>query len=192
MAKKDEVDEVEDGDNDAAAKVVETAARKKKLVMLAIVGVVLLLVAGGGTWFGLRMLSGDKKEAAPAEAKTEEHAPAEAAKGEKTEHKESFYEALDPAFLANYQVAGRPHYLQVSLSVMAREESAMEAVKMHMPLLRNRIVMLMSGEIFEQLQTDEGRVQLQQKLLSAIQEILQKETGKPQIEQVFFTNFVMQ
>jgi len=61
-----------------------------------------------------------------------------------------------------------------------------------MPLIRNRVVMILSGEPFDTLQTDAGRVQLQQKLLAAIQEILQKETGKPGIEQVFFTNFVMQ
>lgn len=190
MAKNDE-DDVTESDEEVAAKAVEAAARKKKLVMLGVIGLVLLLVAGGGTWFALRMLS-DKGEA-PAEEKTEEHAPAEAAKEEAHgKHKESEYLALDPAFLANYQVSGRAHYLQVSLAVMGRDEEAMGAVKAHMPLLRNRIVMLLSGEVFEQLQGDEGRVQLQQKILKAIQEILQKETGKPQIEQVYFTAFVMQ
>ena len=179
-----------DGADEAAAKAVEAASRKKKMMMLAIIGVVLLVVAGGGTWFALHALGGKKDEAT--EAKADEHAGAEAGKEAAGPHKESFYEVLDPAFLANYQVAGRPHYLQVSVAVLAREEGAMEAVKTHMPLLRNRVVMLLSGEVFEQLQTDEGRVQLQQKILAAIQEILKKETGKPQIEQVFFTGFVMQ
>jgi flagellar FliL protein len=204
MAKKDDVDEVEveESEEEAAAKAVEAAARKKKLLLLAVIGVVLLLIAGGGTWFALRMLNGDK--ALPAEAKPEEHAAAEAgkatkdakdskdAKGEKPAHKEALYDVLDPPFLANYQVAGRSHYLQMSLAVMARDQAAIDAVHTHMPLLRNRIVMLLSGEVFEQLQSDEGRVQLRQKLLEAIQEILKKETGNPQIEQVFFTNFVMQ
>lgn len=192
MAKKDEeeIDEAVETDEEAAAKAVEAAARKKKLVMLAIIGVVLLLIAGGGTWFALRLLGGDKE--IPAETKAEEHAPAQVADEAKGAHKESFYEVLEPAFLANYQSAGRTHYLQLSLAVMARNEAGMEAVKTHMPLLRNRIVMLLSGEVFEQLQTDEGRTQLQQKLLTALQEILQKETGKPQIEQVFFTSFVIQ
>lgn len=190
MAKNDE-DDVTESDEEVAAKAIEAAARKKKIVMLGIVGLVLLLVAGGGTWFALRMLS-DKGEA-PAEEKTEEHAPAEAAKEDAhSEHKAAEYLSLDPAFLATFQVAGRPHYLQVAVAVMGRDEAATEAVKAHMPLLRNRIVMLLSGEVFEQLQSDEGRVQLQQKILTAIQEILQKETGKPQIEQVYFTAFVMQ
>lgn len=193
MAKKgEEVAEVEATDEEAAAKAVEAAARKKKMLLLAAIGVVLLLVAGGGTWFALGALSGDKPKSEPEEVAAEEQAPAEAEKIEKAGHKKAIYEPLDPAFLANYTVAGRQHYLQVSLAVMARDEEAIGAVKTHMPLLRNRIVMLLSGEVFEQLQSDSGRVQLQQKLLAAIQEILKKETGKPQIEQVFFTNFVMQ
>lgn len=189
MAKNEE-DDVTESDEEIAAKAVEAAARKKKLVMLGVIGVVLLLVAGGGTWFALGML-GDKGEK-PAEAATEEHTPAEAAKEEHGEPKKSVYESLDPAFLANYQAGGRAHYLQLSLAVMAREEEGIAAVRTHMPLLRNRIVMLLSGEVFEQLQGDEGRVQLQQKILTAIQDILKKETGKPQIEQVYFTTFVMQ
>lgn len=191
MAKNEENDDVQETDEEAAAKAVEAAARKKKMIMLGVLGLVLLLVAGGGTWFALRML-GDKPEA-PAEEKTEEHG-AEAPKKEEThgEHKPSEYFALEPAFLANFQVDGRTHYLQVALTVMARDDAEIAAVQAHMPLLRNRIVMLLSGESFEQLQSDEGRVQLQQKLLKAIQEILQKETGKPQIEQVYFTAFVMQ
>lgn len=204
MAKKDEVaeevDEVEETDEEAAARAVEAAARKKKLLLLAAIGVVLLLVAGGGTWFALRLLSSDKTT--PAEVKAAESAPAEATKNgkpakdaatkEKPEHKVALYDVLDKPFLANYEVAGKQHYLQLSLAVMARDEEAINAANTHMPLLRNRIVMLLSGEVFEQLQTDDGRVQLQKKLLAAMQEILKKETGKPQIEQVFFTNLVMQ
>jgi len=188
-----EKEDREDGaeDEDDAAQAIEAAARKKKIIMLAVIGVVLLALAGGGTWFGLRMLGGDKS--APAEEAAHAEEPAkEGEHGQEGEAKKAFYEALDPAFLANYTVGGRQHYLQVSLAVLTREEEALTALKTHMPLVRNRIVLLLSGEVFEQLQSDEGRVQLQQKLLAAIQEILQKETGKPGIDQVFFTGFVMQ
>ncbi len=197
MAKKDEIeaveDDVEETEEEAVARAIEAAARKKKLLLLGAIGAALLLLAGGGTWFALHLLNGDKAESA-AVAKTAEPAKAPAAepKNEKPAHKQALYDVLDPPFLANYDVAGRQHYLQLSLAVMARDQSEIDAVNTHMPLLRNRIVMLLSGEVFEQLQTDAGRVQLQQKLVAAIQEILKKETGKTQIEQVFFTNFVMQ
>lgn len=194
MAEKEEpaVEEEEAAEGAAAA-----AAKKKKIIMLAAVGVVLLLLAGGGTFLALSLLGGDDTSEHAAQNAGEHgeensDAKAEAHEADAKKEKVSYYEALDPAFLANFMVNGRQRYVQVAIAVMARDETGIAALKTHMPLVRNRIVMLLSGESFEYLQTDEGRVQLQQKLLAAIQEILNKETGKPGIEQVYFTNFVMQ
>lgn len=176
-------------DADIAAAKAVGAAKKKKLILLGGLAVVLLALAGGGTWFVLNMAGDKKPEAAEAGEHGEgEHAAEEAGGPKKT----SIYEALDPAFTTNYLVGNRQRFLQVSLSVMARDQAGIDAVRAHGPTIRNKVVMVLSGENLEALQTDEGRVQLQQKLLAAIQEILQKETGKPGIEQVFFTNFVMQ
>src|SRR5690606_19763449 len=99
----------------------------------------------------------------------------------------ALYLTLEPPFLANYSVEGRQRYLQLSLALMAREQSVLDAANKHMPLIRNRIVMLLSGEDFHQLQTDLGRRQLQEKILAAVQEILRAEIGIPGVEQVFFT-----
>lgn len=193
MATKEEkVDDVE-GDEDAAAVDPQAAAKKKKLIMLGGIGAVLLMLAGGGSWLMISLLSGDTAEQPQADADSEaagtdeKPAPAKA-----TAKPPAEYIALDPAFLANFTIGNRQRYLQVSIVAMARDTKHIEALRSHMPLVRNRIVMLLSGENFEQLQTDEGRVLLQQKVLAAIQELLQKETGQPGIEQVFFTNFVMQ
>lgn len=175
------------GDDDADAAAAVGAAKKKKRIVLSALIVLLLALAVGGTWFALSMASGDKAGAAQTE-----QADAAQEEGQRGPKKASIYEPLDPAFLANFQIGGRQRYLQVSLSVMAREQDGIDAVRAHMPLIRNRVVLILSGESFEHLQTDGGRVQLQQKLLTAIQEILQKETGDPGIEQVFFTNFVLQ
>ena len=61
-----------------------------------------------------------------------------------------------------------------------------------MPLIKNRLVMLFGGEVYEELQTDEGRELLRQKALEAVKEITEQELGKSDIEQILFTNFVMQ
>ena len=182
-------------EEEIAAAAVAKAAKKKKIVVLGAIALVLLLIAGGGSWLALKFLGG--KDTAPPVAATKPAGgkPAKSdkpVKEDKQVHREAYYDALDPAFLANFMTGGRQHYLQVSLTVLARDESAIAALNANMPLVRNRIVMLLSGEVFDQLQTDAGRVQLQQKLLAAIQEIMTKETGKPGIEQVFYTNFVMQ
>lgn len=182
--------EDQEDDSEAAGAAAEGKGKKKKLMLLGGIGVLLLALAGGGTWFALHSMGGGKDKTAATEEGA--HADVKAAEGGHAAKRESLYEALDPAFLANYTVGGRQHYLQLAITVLAREQSGIDGLHQHMPLVRNRVVMLLSGETFETLQTDDGRVQLQQKLLAAIQEILNKETGKPGIEQVFFTNFVMQ
>ncbi|MDB6062941.1 MAG: flagellar basal body-associated protein FliL [Verrucomicrobiaceae bacterium] len=183
----------EEQDAESAEAAVAAAAKKKKLMMLGGMVLVLLLVAGGGTVFALKFF-GNKPAAEQAAATDEKHEEKAGEHDEagKESSKVSIYDALDPAFLANFMVAGRQHYLQISLTVLARDEAGIAALHTHMPLVRNRIVMLLSGEVYDNLQTDAGRVELQKKLLDAIREILNKETGKPGIEQVFFTNFVMQ
>jgi flagellar FliL protein len=80
----------------------------------------------------------------------------------------------------------------VSVAVLTREADVVEGLKTHAPLINNRLVILLSGERFSELQTHQGREQLRQKLLAAVQDILQRELGKPGAEQVLFTNFVMQ
>ena len=181
-------EELEDGDEDAEAVAAEAAGKKKKMFLLGGVVAALLLISGGGTWALLHFLNDKPKVEAAADATKPEEKKAEPAK---PSHEPALYLQLEPTFVANFTVNGRQHYLQLAVAVLAREESAVESMQKHMPLIRNRLVMLLSGESFEQLQTDEGRLRLQEKLLTAIREILQKETGKADIEQVLFTNFVM-
>jgi len=50
----------------------------------------------------------------------------------------------------------------------------------------------LSGEQFDMLRVRAGREALQLKLTDAVKEVLQKETGKANIEKLLFTNFVMQ
>ena len=184
MAKKTSAaPEQDNGDASAAA-----AGKKKKLIMLGVIAVLLLLIAGGGTLFALGVLGGGKTDAASAADASGDATEVAAAPGKA----KAIYETLEPPFLTNYTVQGRARYLQLSLALMSREQKSIDAAKTHMPVIRNSILLLLSGEDFATLQTDAGRQQLQQKLLTTVQEILQKETGEPGIEQVFFTGFVMQ
>ena len=62
----------------------------------------------------------------------------------------------------------------------------------HMPLVRNNVVMILSSQDFEVMRTPEGKDALRQAVLEEIQSILTDETGDAGVEQVLFTNFVMQ
>ncbi len=161
------------------------AAGKGKLKLIILIVTVLLLAVGlsvGGTWFFLN--KGDKKEEATAEAASGEHAA--------TGKQPAIYEMLTPAFIVNFNYKGRQRYMQVSIALMARDQAQLDALKVHMPVLRNNLVMLFSGQDFDSLATPVGKEMLRQLATASVQELAQKETGNVTVEQVLFTNFVLQ
>jgi flagellar FliL protein len=179
MAKKEEAKApAADADGKPAGK------SKLKLIVLIVVG--LLLAIGLSVGATLFFLKGDKKE----EAKSEEHAKTEDAG--KPVKKLAIYEVLAPAFVVNYNFKGRQRYMQVSVALMGRDKAEMDALHEHMPVLRNNLVMLFSGQDFEALSTPVGKEMLRQQTTASVQALAQKETGKMAVEQVLFTNIVLQ
>lgn len=164
----------------APAEVVKPAGKLKLIILIV---VVLLLAVGlsvGGTWFVLHK-GADKSEAETAEA-------ASAAPVKQV----AIYEELAPAFVVNFNHKGRARYMQVSVALMARDQAALDALKVHMPVLRNRLVMLFSSQDFDALVTPLGKEMLLQQATASVQELAQKETGKLAVERVLFTNLVLQ
>lgn len=155
---------------------------KLKIIIFALLGV--LLVAGasvGATWFLLK----DKVDTAKPEAA---HVEAPVA----PVRQEAVYEVLTPAFVVNFKYEGKARYMQVSVALMARDTAALEALKVHMPVLRNKLVMLFSTQDFAALMTPAGKEILRQQATIAVQELAMKEVGKVVVEQALFTNIVLQ
>ena len=75
---------------------------------------------------------------------------------------------------------------------MARDEAIIDAVKQHMPVIRNSLISLFSSQEFKTISTREGKEALRQEVLAEIQQILEQQTGEPGVEDVYFTSFVMQ
>jgi flagellar FliL protein len=162
----------------------EKAGGKGKLKLIILIVVALLLAIGlsvGATWF---LLSKDKKDDQPATEESTASAP--------VVRQPALYESIAPAFIANYKHQGRQRYMQVSVALMARNQAELDALKVHMPLIRNRLVMLFSGQDFGTLMTPVGKEMLRNQATAVVQELAQKETGKTVVEQVLFTNIVLQ
>jgi len=66
------------------------------------------------------------------------------------------FEAMAPAFVANYTQNGRQRYMQVSITMLARNQADLDALKVHMPVIRNNLVMLFSGQDFATLASPVG------------------------------------
>ena len=169
-----------------AAEGGEPAGGKGKLKLIILIVVALLLAIGlsvGATWFLLGKDKGAEDEQPADEETSESAAPVK---------QPALYESIAPAFIANYKHQGRQRYMQVSVALMARDQAELDALKVHMPLIRNRLVMLFSGQDFAALMTPVGKEMLRSQATAVVQEVAQKETGKTVVEQVLFTNIVLQ
>ena len=163
--------------SDDAAKA---PAGKGKLKLILLIVLALLLAIGlsvGATWYFMH--SAQSKPAATAEVNPNVKQPA-------------IFEPMLPAFVANFNQNGRQRYLQVSITLLARNQADLDALKVHMPVIRNNLVMLFSSQAFDTLATPVGQEMLRQKVTASVQEVAQKELGKVVVEQALFTNFVLQ
>ncbi|MEN5089629.1 flagellar basal body-associated protein FliL [Pseudomonas protegens] len=155
-------------------------AGKSKLKLILLIVLALLLAIGlsvGATWY---FMHSAQSKPAPAAETASNVKPA------------AIYEPMAPAFVANYTQNGRQRYMQVSITLLARNQADLDALKVHMPVIRNNLVMLFSGQNFDTLATPVGQEMLRQKATASVQEVAQKEVGKVVVEQLLFTNFVLQ
>ncbi|MCK0107138.1 flagellar basal body-associated FliL family protein [Marinobacter sp. S0848L] len=155
--------------------------KKGKLKIIITVVVITLLAIGlsvaGTLWF----LKGDAASTAE-ESSTE---PAE------PEFQASVYSDIQKPLRTTVQAQGRQRYAQIYLSFEAKDPAALEGAKKHMPLILNQLNMLLGSTQFSDLQAPEGRVALSEKMLEAVNKMLEQE-GEPAIARVLFRNFVVQ
>ncbi len=115
------------------------------------------------------------------------------AKEEAHEKAPPIYIPLEPAFVVNFSdSSGSSRFMQATIQVMTRDPEIEAAVNTHMPVIRNAIVLLLSSQSVEGVAGIEGKEKLRAEVLEKIREILKERTGKPGVEDVYFTSFVIQ
>lgn len=183
----------EENDQDENNEEEKPKGSKKKIILFALLVLLLIGISVGGTLVAVKMLTPE-----PPVELDEEGNPidTDAAAAEEVEAEKpklpAIYFPLKPPLIVNYEARGRQRFLQAEITVMAREDDVIEAIELHMPMIRNSLILLFSGQLYEELQTDEGRELLRQSALVELQSIMEKEIGKPGVEKVLFTNLVMQ
>lgn len=102
---------------------------------------------------------------------------------------DSLYLNLEPPFVVNFDHLGVLRYLQASVVVMYPEQQMLDKVREHMPAIRNSLIMLMSHQDFERLNSSQGKNEIRGEMLAAVNDLIHAEEG---VGEIFFTNFVMQ
>jgi len=156
---------------------VPPARGGRKGLVIGLAVALLALGAGGYAMFRLHHAQGEKGTAEQAAA---------------SKNLPSLYLPLDPPFVVNFTNKQSPSYLQVGVTLMAHDATAIQAAKDADPVVRNALVMLFSGQSASDLATTAGKQKLRAEALKAVQKVVQERLGRPGIDALYFTSFVMQ
>ncbi len=156
-------------------------AGRSKLWLFAGIGVVTLAALGVGAWLFLASPGTSEAEA--------EGAPV----AEKPPSKPPIYQSLHPALVVNFKdETGDAHYMQITMEVMSRDQSVINAVREHTPAIRNALILLYSGAIFEDVETRAGKEKMLADGRAEIERIVAEASGERGVEALYFTSLVIQ
>lgn len=159
----------------AAAAAGDAAPKSKKTLMIAaIVGVVALAAGGGGAWFFLSQKGDGHKQ----EAKHEPPAPPVFMPPE--------------TFTVNLQPEGEEQYLQVGLVVQVKDQAASDKMKLYMPQIRSRLLMLLSSKKASEIMDMPGKNKLIEEIIAQIKQPFVQGEEPIQVSSVHFTDFIIQ
>lgn len=182
MASKDEKDEKDEKDDSTEA----SGSPKKKMIIIIGGGVLLLVIIALTLFFTGVFDKEPVVDNASLETTTQT-----VEKEEPVEVSVALYHALEPAFKVNLQ-KGNIRVMKIAISLVTGSEKVIDALKLHNPLLRNNILMILSSQDPELLKTASGKSQLQLDIQTEVNEILTNKKVGSVIDGVFFTELVMQ
>ena len=136
----------------------------------------------GGSIGGTLLIVGGGDDSAEAEAPEE----VEVVRGDPS------YIDLKPPFTVNLAPEDPVAFLQISMQVLTFDDGVADELEKHKPLIRNNLNVLFGKQKSAELRAPEGKEQLQQSALETVQTIINQHGSGGEVDNVFFTSFVMQ
>jgi flagellar FliL protein len=166
-------------DDQAAVDSNEVPKKSKKMLIIIIAAVVVLLGgAGAGYFFFMGSDAGE-------EVVEDIRLPAVYTKIRTKNGR--------PMFVSTLQSDDdKVHYMQAYIEAKSRDPLVAPALEKHMPLIVSRLNTMFSSQEFAKLSTLEGKENLRRDATKLLQRILQQRINQEGVEEVLFTNFVMQ
>lgn len=147
-------------------------SRKKRVLLLLL----LLLVvggAGGGAWWYFQPAAAPAKEVRPAP-------------------KPPVFVIVEPFTVNLAPGENGDQYLQMAITLQVADQAQVDRIKLYMPQVRSRILLLLTSKKASDLATVEGKKKLSDEIIAQIN-LPFAPNGEPQsVSDVFFTSFVIQ
>lgn len=150
--------------------------KKSRLLIIVLVLVIVLAGGGAGAWYFL----GQKAEAANAQ----KHAAPEV--------KPPVFLPME-AFTVNLQAEnGAEQFLQTSFTLQVADQAQVELIKLYMPHVRSRLLLLLSSKKASEILTTEGKNKLSQEIIDIFKKPFTPGAPAVNVSSVLFTSFVVQ
>ena len=139
-----------DEDEELELDVNQPKANKMTTILLIVLIVLVLIMGGVGAWLYLSKDSGNESEskssgeASDGDAKIEKVLPP------------IVYLSMVPEFVVNFVPGSKVRYLQVDLQISTRDEDVLPVINAYRPVLRNDILVLLSGQTYDELRERGG------------------------------------
>jgi|SRR5580704_7329748 flagellar FliL protein len=150
---------------------------KKKLIPL-IVGAAALM--GGAGFAVYYFMSGDAPAAPGAARVAKSEAP-----------KPPVFVVMEP-FTVNLQSEGADQFLQITFTLQVADPAQEELIKVFMPQVRSRLLLLLSSKKASEISSIEGKKKLSDEIIATVNQPFNPKGPPQSVTNVFFTSFVIQ
>ena len=150
----------------------------KRIILIVLIAIIAAGAAGAGVWFFM-----SKRNPAPASATTAA-APAPLPV--------PLFFPLESMTVNLQSDDGQQHFLRIGLTLKLNDPKTQQELSDHMPEVRSRILLALSNKHPEELAPLEGKRALATELQTLIEEPTDKGAAPIHVQDVLFTEFVVQ
>ncbi len=106
---------------------------------------------------------------------------------------EAIYHGIRPNFVVNVSSdTGTGRYLLLQVDLSSRNQEVIDAVKEHDLMIKDRLNAFLLTQKVENLKTMEHKEALRQSILDIINQVLTEAVGFQGVDQVLFTEFILE
>lgn len=156
----------------AAKPAAKPAGKSRKLVFIALALLVLAGGGGGGAWWWMNRDAGTAVASVPVV-------------------RPPVFMNLEP-FTVNLSGEEGEHYLQTSIVLQVADDKVVETMKAYLPVVRNRVLLLLSGKHPSDLASAAGKAKLVQELTAAVREAIPGTGAERGVVTAYLGAFVIQ
>ena len=102
------------------------------------------------------------------------------------------YVEMKPSFVGTIGTGPRIQYLKADVALRTEDPAAVSRIEYHDPLIRNALVTLFARQTTDDLSSMDGKEALRATALETVQAVLTEEEGAPLIDDLLFTNLIVQ